>query len=591
MTSQKPASILVVDDNPDNRDLLVRHLHRQGYASLTAENGRQALDIMKTQPIDLVLLDLMMPEINGMEVLERIQQDPELQGLPVVVVTAIHEWDSVGKCIELGAVDYLVKPFNSTVLKSRVASCIEKKRLRDVEQAHQEELARSKTQLEHLNEELTRRQKELTTIFNQLNLGTLMTTAEGHISFMSDNASHMLNQRVDDILGKPWGIVLPVKEPEKSDLYAMLQRPSADRAKVSVSLDVSQKKRIWLEVDVKDDPQCPERKIFFLYDTTEIHNLRRLLSQKAHFQDLVGKSSAMQEVYRHIEDVASLDVTVLITGETGTGKELVAQAIHSLSPRKDKPFLAVNCAGLTETLLGSQLFGHKKGAFTGATEDHKGFFEAAEGGTLFLDEIGDMPLTIQATLLRTLQEKEVLRLGESHPRKVNVRIVTATNQDLETQVTINQFRSDLLYRIRIGRIHLPPLRERREDIPLLAQNFLQESLAATGKTGVHDISSAAMQSLMPYTWPGNVRELKGALEYALIHCRNTSIESTDLPSEILDSPRDPSSKPQEDQDEDHHILSVLKQTRGNRSKAAKILGMSRSTFYRRLSALGLLEEE
>jgi DNA-binding NtrC family response regulator len=251
----------------------------------------------------------------------------------------------------------------------------------------------------------------------------------------------------------------------------------------------------------------------------------------------------------------------------------------------------VNCAGLTETLLGSQLFGHKKGAFTGATEDHKGFFEAAEGGTLFLDEIGDMPLTIQATLLRTLQEKEVLRLGESHPRKVNVRIVTATNQDLETQVTTNQFRSDLLYRIRIGRIHLPPLRERREDIPLLAETFLQESLSATGKKGVQDISSAAMQSLMPYTWPGNVRELKGALEYALIHCRQPSIQPTDLPSEIFDSPQEPSPNPQEDQDEDHHILAVLKQTRGNRSKAAKILGMSRSTFYRRLSALGLLEEE
>jgi DNA-binding NtrC family response regulator len=543
------------------------------------------------QPIDLVLLDLMMPEMNGMEVLERMQQDAELQDLPVVVITAIDEWDSVGRCIELGAVDYLVKPFNATVLKSRVASCIEKKRLRDVEQAYQEELARSKTQLEHLNEELTRRKDELTTILNQLDIGTLMTTAEGHISFMSDIASDLLNRQAEDILGKPWEEILQVQEPEKSDLHTMYQRPASDRAKVSISLDVSQKKRIWLEVDVKDDPQCPERKIFFLYDTTEIHNLRRLLSQKAHFQDLVGKSPAMQEVYRHIEDVSSLDVTVLITGETGTGKELVARAIHSLSPRKDKPFLAVNCAGLTETLLGSQLFGHKKGAFTGATEDHKGFFEAAEGGTLFLDEIGDMPLTIQATLLRTLQEKEVLRLGESHPRKVNVRIVTATNQDLETQVTTNQFRSDLLYRIRIGRIHLPPLRERREDIPLLAETFLQESLSATGKKGVQDISSAAMQSLMPYTWPGNVRELKGALEYALIHCRQPSIQPTDLPSEIFDSPQEPSPNPQEDQDEDHHILAVLKQTRGNRSKAAKILGMSRSTFYRRLSALGLLEEE
>lgn len=224
---------------------------------------------------------------------------------------------------------------------------------------------------------------------------------------------------------------------------------------------------------------------------------------------------------------------MLIDGETGTGKELVARALHQLCPRHEHSFLPVNCAGLTDSLLGSQLFGHKGAAFTGATSDHEGFFESAEGGTLLLDEIGDMPLPIQMTLLRVLQEGEIIRLGESRPRKVNVRVLATTNQHLQELVDKGAFRGDLLYRIRVARVRLPPLRERREDIPLLSTVFFEQRRVALGKMHVH-IAPETMQCFLRYSWPGNVRELKRALEYALIHCRGGSVLPTDLPPELSD---------------------------------------------------------
>jgi transcriptional regulator with PAS, ATPase and Fis domain len=218
------------------------------------------------------------------------------------------------------------------------------------------------------------------------------------------------------------------------------------------------------------------------------------LDQRARFDDLLGKSDIMQRVYQQIRDVARVDSTVLIEGETGTGKELVARAIHSSSDRKQKPFIAVNCAGLTDSLLSSQLFGHKRGAFTGAIEDHQGLFEAAHMGTLFLDEIGDIPLNVQNQLLRVLQEREIVRLGETRPRKIDVRVLAATHRKLNEEIAAGRFRSDLLYRIRVARIFIPPLRERREDIPLLAAAFLAQSTAASGKT-VEQISLAASRLL------------------------------------------------------------------------------------------------
>ena len=299
----------------------------------------------------------------------------------------------------------------------------------------------------------------------------------------------------------------------------------------------------------------------------------------------------MQQVYQQIRAVARVDSTVLIEGETGTGKELVARAIHAASHRKDKPFIAVNCAGLTEALLASQLFGHKRGAFTGAIEDHQGLFEAANGGTLLLDEIGDIPMTVQNQLLRVLQEREIVRLGETRPRKIDVRLLAATHRSLTDEMTKGNFRTDLFYRIRVARIAVPALRERREDIPLLAASFLAQFSAAGGKS-VTELSHEAVRLLMDHPWPGNVRELRSAIEFAVIRCGGAVIQPDDLPPEIVEPaafvrsiPGDPLS------DEKARFLDALNRSRGNRALAARLLGISRATLYRRLADLNINPED
>jgi DNA-binding NtrC family response regulator len=294
----------------------------------------------------------------------------------------------------------------------------------------------------------------------------------------------------------------------------------------------------------------------------------------------------MQSIYRRIQEVSGVDWTVLIEGDTGTGKELVARAIHFSSHRRKKPFIAVNCAGLTDSLLISQLFGHKRGAFTGAVEDHKGLFEVANGGTLLLDEIGDISKSMQRSLLRVLEEKEITRLGESKPRKIDVRILAATHRDLSEEAEKGHFRPDLLYRIRVARIQLPLLRERREDMPLLVGAFLGQSRAATGKP-VRGVSDEAMRILLQYDWPGNVRELKSAIDVATLHCKGSVIKAQDLPPEIVYSKYAQPGASDPFQDEKQRVLAALESAKGNRTVAAYQLGISRATLYRRLARLDI----
>jgi transcriptional regulator with PAS, ATPase and Fis domain len=375
------------------------------------------------------------------------------------------------------------------------------------------------------------------------------------------------------------------------NLQALIEKPMAERNRIPLHLDGTGGRRLWLEADVKDDPRDPQGKIFFLYDVTEVHDLRRLLDERAQFYDLLGKSAVMQQVYQQIRAVARVDSTVLIEGETGTGKELVARAIHAVSHRKDKPFIAVNCAGLTEALLASQLFGHKRGAFTGAIEDHQGLFEAANGGTLLLDEIGDIPMAVQNQLLRVLQEREIVRLGETRPRKIDVRLLAATHRSLTDEMTKGNFRTDLFYRIRVARIAVPELRERREDIPLLAASFLAQFSAAVGKS-VTELSHEAVRLLMDHPWPGNVRELRSAIEFAVIRCGGAVLQPDDLPPEIIEPANFVSSIPGDPlNDEKARFLEALTRSRGNRALAARLLGISRATLYRRLADLNINPED
>jgi len=322
-------------------------------------------------------------------------------------------------------------------------------------------------------------------------------------------------------------------------------------------------------------------------DQERIALLEEQAGARGAFEGLVGKSESMQEVFRHLRLAAQTDVIVLLTGESGTGKELAARAIHSRSARREKPFLAVNCSALPETLLESHLFGHVKGSFTGADRDKVGLFEAADGGTLFLDEIGDVSPVLQLKLLRVLQEREIQRVGENRTRRVDVRIVTATNQDLARRVGEGTLREDFYYRIKVFEITLPPLRRRRADVLLLLDHLLERLGGERGKK-IASVAEDARKQLLDYPWPGNVRELANAVEYALIIMDGDRLELAHLPPEIRDpSLRRPELMPEpmltpDETEERRSIEEALEEANGSRTEAARALGISRVTLWKKI---------
>jgi transcriptional regulator with PAS, ATPase and Fis domain len=318
------------------------------------------------------------------------------------------------------------------------------------------------------------------------------------------------------------------------------------------------------------------------------------------FAGIVARSGPMLRVFRLVEDLEESEATVLLTGESGTGKELVARALHLHSPRRRGPFVAVNCGALPGELLESEMFGHVRGAFTGAVRDRVGRFEAAAGGTLFLDEVGDLPLPLQVKLLRALQERTFERVGESSTRRSDARIIAATNQDLRRAVHAGRFRDDLYYRLRVVPIEILPLRERRADIEPLARHLLQRVCARHGRS--LRLAPDALRALLRYPWPGNVRELENALEYAVAVCRGQTIHAEDLPAEVLETPLAPpverpveSSEspgrglsPRGNDGERERLRAVLEAHRWRRDEAAKALGTSRTTLWRKMRELGLM---
>ncbi len=320
----------------------------------------------------------------------------------------------------------------------------------------------------------------------------------------------------------------------------------------------------------------------------KIERLSSILKGKDHFYGIIGKSRVMQDVFDLISDAAVSDAPIIIYGESGTGKELIAAATHKLGNRKRGPFVKVNCAALSESLLESELFGHVKGAFTGADKTRRGRFELAHKGDIFLDEIGDIPPSMQVKILRVLQEKEFERVGESRPIKVDVRIVSATHRNLESMIRSGNFRDDLFYRLNVIPIRLPPLRERREDLPLLVEHFLEENRLKTGKK-IYGISNRAMEALSVYKWPGNIRELVNALEYAFVVCRDDTIDVTHLPETISADERTRTSPvwvpDNARREESDRVLQALKQAKGKKSKAAELLGISRQALWKKIKKL------
>jgi DNA-binding NtrC family response regulator len=344
---------------------------------------------------------------------------------------------------------------------------------------------------------------------------------------------------------------------------------------------------------VRLDSVCSSRRL-----QEENVRLQEQLEGRYSFSNIIGKSKGMQEVFWLIRQVAGSDATVVIQGESGTGKELVASAIHFNSRRRARPYVRVSCASLPESLVESELFGYEKGAFTGANQRRIGRFEAAGGGTLFLDEIGDLPLAVQAKLLRVLQERSIERLGSNRPIDVDVRIVSATLRHLEEEIAEGSFREDLFFRINTVPIHLPPLRERREDIPLLAQAFLREFNRERGKQ-IGDFSDDVRGVFDSHSWPGNVRELRNVVERAVVFCRDSRITPEHLPPGLRDAPTAPPptspARPAEplrravERAEVETIRATLAATEGRRNDAAEILGISRKTLWEKIKAYGITE--
>lgn len=333
-----------------------------------------------------------------------------------------------------------------------------------------------------------------------------------------------------------------------------------------------------------DQEGRPTGALLVIRDMTLLRDLERELRERHCFQSMIGKSKKMQEIYSLLEDLSNLETTVLITGESGTGKELVARALHYSGQRAFNPFVTVNCSALTESLLESELFGHVKGAFTGAIHDKQGRFQAADQGTILLDEIGDISPLIQLKLLRVLQEKVFERVGESTPQKVDVRIIASTNKDLKEKVKKGEFREDLYYRLKVVEVTLPPLRDRLDDLPLLIDHFC-DAFNKRFRKQIDGVSNEVLNKFMSYAWPGNIRELEHVIEHAFVLCRGRVITLEHIPQEVRDSGIADRSLRQKSYARDRvgaeEITKILKETGGNKAKAARLLGISRPTLYRK----------
>ncbi len=316
--------------------------------------------------------------------------------------------------------------------------------------------------------------------------------------------------------------------------------------------------------------------------------LRQALRQEAGLESIIGASAPMREVFDLVRKIAPVNCNVLIQGASGTGKALVARAIHKLSPRKSRPFVSFNCGAFAEELIASELFGHEKGAFTGAVSARTGLLESAAGGTVFLDEIGEMPLATQVKLLHVIQERRILRVGGTKPVDLDIRVIAATNRDLKQDISGGLFREDLFYRLNVVNIRLPSLSERREDIPLLARHFIDKYSLLFGKT-VHDVDNEAQQVLMDYAWPGNVRELENIIERGVALCESGTFGPADLPPELHQTspPAEPEDLVPLDELERRHIARVLQSTGGNKGLTAQILNIPRTTLWRKLKQLHL----
>ncbi len=447
--------------------------------------------------------------------------------------------------------------------------------------------------IQDLVDRLHYQEQSLKNILDSIDIGIFTVNRGGLITFFNTAAEKISGYNRRHVLGQPCHIVF---EGEKvKDVCLLKDAIDQGAAHESHKGRMIDKDGVAVPIRanyaaLRNDKDIIVGGLATFHDLTLVHQLDQVIRDRYTCSDMIGKSPAIQKVFDMIPVVARSDANVLIEGATGTGKDLLAKVIHSASHRRDKPMVKINCAAIPETLIESEIFGYAKGAFTGAERDKPGRFEEADGGTLFLDEIGDLPLSVQAKLLRVLEDKEFYPLGSRKIKRVDVRILSATNRGLEQLIRGRQFREDLFYRLNVVRIELPPLRERRGDLPLMIRHFLRKLSAARGLP-LPVISQPAMQVLLNYSYPGNIRELENILEHALIICQKGPIGTDHLPEYVRQKRPGGQLQPigpgKELPKEARRILQCLQSNDGHRGRTAQELGMNRSTLWRKIRRYGL----
>jgi DNA-binding NtrC family response regulator len=592
-TKAKEASILVVDDEVSLRNTFRTFLQRAGYKTVIAVGSfTEAVKAVSMQMFDLIVCDIVLENHSGIDLLKRFKHLGV--NCPIVMITGYPHVDTASEAVRLGAFDYLAKPVEKEALLkiARLA----------IQQYH---LERARQEAERAREQYRR---FLETIFKSVSDSIISVDPGMYIMQVNNAASVLFRQMQMELFagGNFTNIV------EKNEGLCKLGDDVADVLATGTELTDHRLECFQGEIckilsicisPLDNGTGTPIGVVLVIRDMTPKE--QNQIAQRTHFHKMIGASSAMQNVYLLIEKIGRVDTSVLITGASGTGKELVVHALHQESPRHNKPLVMVDCTAIQDTLLESELFGHKKGSFTGAEENRVGRILQAEGGTLFLDEIGDISKVMQLRLLRFLQEKTFYPVGSDKETQVDVRVVAATNVDLKEKVQNGSFREDLYFRLLIIDIHLPPLCVRTGDITLLTNHFIHLYAHKLGKR-ITGISKQALELLCQYDWPGNVRQLEHSIERACILCQDATISTEHLPQELVNVFRINSQLPlpaeeksdirqghpdnqtaltEQEQQTTEEIIKALKQAGGNKAKAARILQIDRSTLYRKIREL------
>jgi two-component system response regulator HydG len=555
------AQILVIDDEESIRYTFASFLSEEGHAVAVAANFTEGLARLSEKGFDLIFSDIILGGRTGIDILrEAKERNP---ACPVVMITGFPTVETAAEAVRLGAFDYLPKPVEQEAL-----------------------LRTTRLALEHVNvlRENEKYRAHLDAVFRSVDDGILTVGKDLTVLEMNDAAGEICGLSRDaagrDIASSSMHC--------KERLIGALKEAIEGRKPVRMErFECGQGAGPPKIITASAYPLMDRQGLFHgavlvLRDETRLASLEQNLRERSRFHNLIGTGGRMQKVYSLIESLADVETTVLITGESGTGKELVAEALHFMGARRGRPLVKVNCSALSENLLESELFGHVKGAFTGAVSDRVGRFQKADGGSLFLDEIGDISPRVQASLLRVLQDKEFERVGDSKPVKVDVRVIAATNKDLLEKVKRGEFREDLYYRLKVVEVSLPPLREKREDIPCLTGHFLGQFNAQFHKA-IGAVSADVEKIFLNHPWPGNVRELKHAIEHSFILCRGDTITVDHLPHHLTASwSAGDSSRPASGNIDAQTILQALEKTAGNKARAARLLGVDRKTLYRNI---------